>query len=244
MNEWYKEGLAYIHDIGFGDFALESAPGILEILDRNEIREGLVVDLGCGSGLWARELTKAHYDVLGVDISESMIAIARRRVPEAEFRVGSLYETDIPPCDAVTALGEVLNYLFDQEDGNKALVQLFRRVYHALTPGGVFIFDTAEPGQVMPGARTRGFSEGEDWVVLIEKEEDLERATLTRRITSFRKVGEHYRRADEVHRQRLYKATDVAEELRREGFRVRTMRSYGRYDLPRAHVAFVARKPA
>jgi SAM-dependent methyltransferase len=244
MNEWYKEDLAYIHDVGFGDYALKSAPGILEILARNKIRQGLVVDLGCGSGLWAKELTKARYRVLGIDISASMIEIAQRRVPDAEFRVRSLFETDIPPCDAVTALGEVLNYLFDPANEGRMPVRLFRRVYEALTPRGVFVFDLAEPGQVSLGTTTRGFSDGKDWAVLVEKKEDRERATLTRRITTFRKVGEHYRRADEVHRQRLYKAADVAEELRRVGFRVRTMRSYGRYDLPRAHVAFLARKPA
>lgn len=244
MNEWYKEDLAHIHDVGFGEYALGSAPGILEILGRNKIREGLVVDLGCGSGLWARELTKAGYRVLGVDISEAMIDIARRKVPDADFRVGSLYEADLPPCDAVTALGEVLNYLFDPSNDGQMAVGLFRRVYDALTPGGVFVFDVAEPGQVAPGATARGFSEGEDWAVLIEKEEDREQTTLTRRITTFRKAGKHYRRAGEVHRQRLYKAADVAEELRRVGFQVRTMCSYGRYDLPKAHTAFVARKPA
>lgn len=111
-----------------------------------------------------------------------------------------------------------------------------------MAPGGVFVFDVAEPGQVRQGTATRSFSEGEDWVVLVEKAEDRE--TLTRRITTFRKVGEHYRRTDEVHRQRLYKAAKVAGELRRVSFRVRTIRGYGRYPLPKAHAAFVARKPA
>jgi SAM-dependent methyltransferase len=111
MKEWYREDLAYIHNVGHGDFALESAPCILEILDQSGIREGPVVDLGCGSGLWAWELTKAHYDVLGVDISESMIGIVRRRVPDAEFQVTSLFKVDIPPCDAVTSLGECFNSL-------------------------------------------------------------------------------------------------------------------------------------
>jgi len=175
MAEYYKEDLAYVHDVGFGDYALDSAPGILEILARNGIREGLVVDLGCGSGLWAQELTKAGYRVLGIDISESMIDTARRRVPDAEFRVGSLFEADIPPCQAVTSVGEVLGHLFDPENDHQGLVHLFRRVYDALAPGGVFIFDVAEPGQVPRGAATRGFSEGEDWVVLLEKEEDPER---------------------------------------------------------------------
>src|SRR5215212_2300357 len=146
MKDWYKEDLAYIHDVGFGDFALKSAPGILEILGRNKIQEGLVVDLGCGSGLWAQELTRARYRVLGIDISGSMIDIARRRVPDAEFRVGSLFETEIPPCNAVTSLGECLNYLFDPDNESQTLVRLFRRIFSALAPGGVFVFDVAEPG--------------------------------------------------------------------------------------------------
>lgn len=245
MQEWYGEDLAYIHDVGFADYALRSAPGILEILDRNvQTPGGFVVDLGCGSGLWAHELTKARYRVLGIDISEEMVAIARRRVSDAEFRVGSLFEAEIPPCNAVTSVGEVLNYLFDPGNDRQTLVRLFRRVYDALTPGGVFVFDVAEPGQVTRGATTRGFSEGEDWVVLVEKEEDRGRGTLTRWITSFRKVGDLYRRADETHRLRLYTSTDIAGELRRVDFRVRTMRSYAQYRLPRAHAAFVARKPA
>ncbi|EDX73602.1 MAG: hypothetical protein RIG63_12295 [Coleofasciculus chthonoplastes F3-SA18-01] len=51
METWYKEDLPYIHDVGFRDYALKSAPGILAILAQHQIREGLVVDLGCGSGL-------------------------------------------------------------------------------------------------------------------------------------------------------------------------------------------------
>ena len=242
MTGWYREDLAYIHDVGHGGFALESAPGILEILRQGGIREGLVVDLGCGSGLWARELVKARYRVLGIDISEAMIGIARSRVPEAEFRVGSLFEADIPPCVAVTSLGEVLNYLFDPDDDGQRLARLFRRVYGALNPGGALVFDVAEPAQI--ARRSRGFSEGEDWVVVLEKEEDAAQRTLTRRITSFRKVGNHYRRDDEVHRLRLYRSSEIARELRRVGFRVRTARAYGRYRLPRAHAAFIARKPA
>lgn len=244
MSDWYREDLAYIHDVGFGDYALESAPGILEILARNKIREGLVVDLGCGSGLWARELTKAGYRVLGIDISESMVEIARRCAPGAEFRAGSLFDADIPSCDAVTSIGEVFNYLFDPENSSRNLDGLFLRIHDALAPGGVLVFDVAEPGQVRRGAMERGFSEGEDWAVLVEKEEDAGRGILTRRIVSFRRVGEYYRRDDEVHRQRLYKSPEIAGKLRRAGFRVRTMRGYGRYRLPGAHAAFVARKPA
>jgi SAM-dependent methyltransferase len=143
----------------------------------------------------------------------------------------------------VISIGECFNYLFDTDNNYQTLAQLFERIYSALTPGGVFIFDIAEPGQVIQGNTTKGFTEGKDWIVLVEKEEDQDQSTLIRRIITLRKVGEHYRRDDEVHYLRLYEATDVAEKLRQVGFQTQVMRSYGQYELPKAHAAFIARKP-
>ncbi|NEP01606.1 MAG: class I SAM-dependent methyltransferase [Symploca sp. SIO2E9] len=243
MQEWYKQDLAYIHDVGFSDYALKCAPGILEVLAQNQILEGLVVDLGCGSGLWAQELTKANYRVLGVDISESMIDIARKRVPDAEFLIESLFKVEIPPCNAVTSIGECLNYLFDSDNDQQVLTQLFLSIYNALTPGGVFVFDILEPGQFIQETTKKGFTQGDDWIVLVDKEENQQQGILTRRIITFRKVGEYYRRDDEVHQQQLYKATDVAQELDQVGFQVQIKHSYGRYNLSPAHAVLIARKP-
>lgn len=243
MTDWYREDLAYIHDVGHADFALRSAPGILGLLRENGVPDGLVVDLGCGSGLWARELLRAGYRVLGIDISEAMVELARQKAPGAEFQVGSLFEAEIPPCDAVTAVSEVLNYLFDPGNEERGLDRVFGRVRAALRPGGVFVFDVLGPGQVSPGARKQSFSEGRDWLVLSEKEEDEEDGTLTRRIVSFRKVGEHYRRDGEVHRVRLYGPEEVEDRLGRAGFEVTTMHDYAGYPLAENHAAFVARRP-
>jgi SAM-dependent methyltransferase len=182
--------------------------------------------------------------VLGIDISEAMVELSRNRVPEAEVRVGSLFEVEIPRCQAVTAVSEVLNYLFDAENEERGLGRLFRRVRDALVPDGVFVFDVLSPGQVAPGTRAKGFRVGEDWAVLAEREEDVERGTMERRIVSFRKVEECYRRDEEVHRVRLYDSAELSAELERAGFRVRTMRSYGAHQLSEGHTAFVARKPA
>ncbi len=121
-----------------------------------------MVDLGCGSGQWARELLRAGYRVLGIDISEAMIELAREKAPAAEFRVGSLFEAELPPCDAVTAVSEVLNYLFDPENEERGLEGVFGRVREALRPGGVFVFDVLGPGQVPPGTTVKGHRVGED----------------------------------------------------------------------------------
>jgi SAM-dependent methyltransferase len=239
MKEYYKEDLAYIHDVGFSDYCLKSAPGILEILQKNKINTGLVVDLGCGSGLWVQELVKSGYSAIGIDISPAFIDIARKRVPEAEFRVDSLFNAEIPPCNAVTSIGECFNYLFDSENNNQRLVKLFNHVYKVLTPGGVFIFDIATPGQV-PETITKGFTEGKDWIVLVEKEE--KREILTRRIITFRSCGEYYKRDEEIHHQQLYKEKEIAQLLDRIGFQVEVENGYGELLLPLNHTAFIAIK--
>jgi SAM-dependent methyltransferase len=243
MTDYYQEDLAFIHDVGYGEFALKVAPGILDIFARHQIRDGLIVDLGCGTGLWAEQLIQRGFDVLGIDISEAMIQLARRRAPQAAFRVASLFHADIPPCKAVTSLGECISYLFDTGHDYRALKPLFRRIYTQLAPGGVFIFDVMEPGELGRATTAKGFSEGDGWMTLVEKHEDRKQQTLTRHITTFRKVGDLYRRADEVHRVRLYDAAAMAAELRRIGFRVRITRRYGDYALSKARVAFIARKP-
>lgn len=242
MRKGYHPDLAYIHDVGYRDFALLAAPGLLELLRRNGVTEGLVVDLGCGSGLWARELCRAGYRVLGVDQSAAMLDIARERVPEAEFRKASLFAVRLPPCAAVTSLGECVNFLFDPHNSLKTLVSLFRRVHEAVRPGGVFIFDVYEPNR-FPGPRVRSAHRiGDDWAVLVRAEEtDTE---LTRHITAFRRIGNLYRRSEEVHRLRLYPRVELIRELNHTGFRVRTLRRFGEYRLLTARVAFVARKRA
>ncbi len=237
----YDNDLAYIHDRGFGEFATGSAPGLLKQLRQHGIREGLIVDLGCGSGIWARKLADSGYQVIGVDISPAMIELARQRVPEARFHVGSFVRFPIPACRAVTALGEVFNYLFDPNNSLRTLRQVCKRVFDALTPDGLLIFDVAEPG------RCKGFGqrfmEGEDWTCLVAYRQDVAKQQLIRRIISFRKVGDTYRRQEETHIQQLYSGAKIAEMLREIGFRVRRVRGYGNYRLSPGVAAFVARKP-
>jgi SAM-dependent methyltransferase len=240
----YRDDLAYIHDTGFGEFARHAAAVLLDALRRRGIDRGLVIDLGCGSGILSREVAEAGYEVLGIDISEAMIAMARQRVPRAEFRVESVLQAELPPCVAVAAAGECFNYLFDPGNTTRALTKLFQRIHGALEPGGLLLFDVAEPGRVGEKGPQRKHVEGEDWAVLTVLEEDRRRRLLTRRITTFRKVGDLYRRGEEVHQQRLLPRSEIAPQLRALGFRVRTLAGYGSLRFARGHVGFLARKPS
>ncbi len=225
------------------------APGLLTMLRRHGVSSGLVVDLGCGSGIWAQELASAGYDVLGVDASDAMIELARARAPAARLVTASFLSVELPRCEAVTAIGECFNYAFDpgMRRGRRALPGLFRRIHRALRPGGVLIFDTAAPGLVPAGQTRRSYSDGGDWAVLLEAAEDRGRRLLTRRITVFRRVGggdlDLYRRTDETHRLRLYERERVTADLEGAGFRVRVLGGYGRLQMLPGRVGFLAVKP-
>jgi SAM-dependent methyltransferase len=234
----YDDDLAHIHDVGFGGFADGSAPGLLQILKKAGIADGRVVDLGCGSGIWARHLSDAGYNVVGVDQSPAMIERARQRAPKAEFHVASFVQFELPPCRAITALGEVLCYQFDATNNRRSLLRFFRRAHDALEPGGLLIFDVAEPG--LDRNRAPTFREGPDWACLLRFEYDVRRDHLIRHIATFRKVEKLYRRHEEVHRLHLYRRNDIAAMLRGVGFRVRTVRKYGAYALLPGRVGFVS----
>jgi SAM-dependent methyltransferase len=238
----YRDDLAYIHDAGYGGLARSAAPVLLDALRRSGIERGLVIDLGCGSGILSQAVSAAGYDILGIDISAAMIAQARRRVPGGRFRVGSLLTAELPPCVAVAAVGECVNYLFDPGHSKRAVVRFFRRVHDAVAAGGPFLFDAAGPGRVPGPGPSRVWREEDDWAVLVNAEEDRRRRLLTRRITSFRKVGELYRRDHEVHRLRLFPPSELAGALRDIGFRVRVLAGYGPLRFAPGHAGFLARK--
>ncbi|WP_433436570.1 methyltransferase domain-containing protein [Nonomuraea sp. CA-141351] len=108
-----------------------------------------VVDVGCGAGRAVDELEERGMKAIGVDVSEEMIAAARHRWPQADFRIGDAF--DLPLED-----GEVAGYRADKvyhelADAAKALEEAKR----VLAPGGrivligqdwdTFIIDSDDP---------------------------------------------------------------------------------------------------
>jgi SAM-dependent methyltransferase len=171
-----------------------------------------------------------------------MVAIARKRAPGARFDVGSILAARLTKCVAVGAIGECLNYLFDAGHSLPAIEKLFLRIHDALIPGGVLLFDVAEPGRVAGEGPRLKFVEGADWAVLAANEEDQENQILTRRITTFRKVGTLYRRGQETHRLHLIPRDKIKTSLRAPGFRVRVLNGYGTLRFPKGLAGFLARK--
>jgi SAM-dependent methyltransferase len=239
----YSTDLAYIHDAGFSDFARRAAPELIRLLRGHGIgrsrvsqRAPTIVEVGCGSGILARHLVDAGYDVIGVDASPAMIRLARARVPEARFRVASLSVTRIPPCDAVIAIGEVVSCV----SRFAAVRRFFNAAGRAVKGNGLFLFDFMESavGRTYP-PKSRG---GHDWAIVAQADVDRAGRVLTRRLTMFRKVRGEYRRSREIHRLRLHHRRQVATALTAAGFVADMRRSYGACRLLAGDVAVIARR--
>jgi SAM-dependent methyltransferase len=231
----YSEDLAAAHDEGFGDLARRAAPEIVRMLRAHGIRRGLVVDAGCGSGIATQHFAAQGYDVVGIDASPAMIRLARARAPQARFRVASIDRAALPPCDAVTAMGEVITYA---RGGLPAVRRFFGRARSALRPGGLLVFDFIES----PARRTytMKWAAGADWVLASQATLDAAGRLLTRRIVIVRTSAGRMRCTRETHRVHIFRRSEIADALARARFRVRMARSYGRYRLLPGTVVAVA----
>jgi SAM-dependent methyltransferase len=228
VHVFYGPEQAAIHHARFGDLARRAAEVVLAELRAAGLHTGQIVDLGAGSGIFARIASDAGYQVVGVDVSADMIDLARTNAPAASFVVGSVHDFDLPErVGAVTALGEVLNYATDGRAGLDAVGRLAARVREALLPGGFFLFDVSTPGRGGPTGRVDRFHDDDagEWALGMHAVEH--NGVLERAITTFARDGDGYRRVDEHHVLRLYDGDAVVQVLEAAGFTVDVRDGYG-----------------
>jgi len=164
---YYQRDLALIHDRGYGQHADRCAPGVLELLAPvRGLRDGLVLELGCGSGALTRHLLAAGHRVIATDASAEMLALARAALGEsADLRLLTLPDDPLPAADAIVSVGHVISYLPDAAAIEAALVA----VAGALRPGGVLALDILDLsyGQIRAGEPPLGRAEA-DWAIITE----------------------------------------------------------------------------
>jgi SAM-dependent methyltransferase len=236
MTEFYGADLAAIHAEAFEALAVSAAETLIANVEASAFT-GRLLDIGCGAGPLSLRVAGHGFSVWGVDLSASLIQRARERLPEGEFVCGSVVHFALPQGSAAVAVGEVLNYATTEDGGD--LARIFRRVFDALEPGGVFLFDLAGPGR---GGAAGAFTEGKDWAVgMIATEHD---GLLVRKITSFRREADgDWRRTFEEHRLRLWSVADVTGQLASVGFEVAQLDGYSGLKLPPALQVYLARRP-
>jgi SAM-dependent methyltransferase len=227
---YYRRDLALVHHRGFGFHAAACAPGIVALLDPVRSRNGLVLELGCGSGLLTRELTAAGHRVIATDASPAMLDLARSHAPDAEdIRPLVLPGDVLPQADAVVSVGHVLSYLPDEHAIDQALTAIAR----ALRPGGLFAIDICDLayGQARhdtpPAAHVH-----DDWAIITRFSLPAP-ARFIRQITTFVRAGDgSWRRDDETHHNVLIDTARVPALLAAERVQVTVSSAFGTEQLP------------
>lgn len=111
-------------------------PATLELLDN--VKGKKILDFGCGTGIYAKLLTKKGAKVKGFDISPEMISIAKKENPKLDLRVATGYKFPFKEKFDIILSSLVVHYL---EDWDK----MFKEVSRVLKKGGDFIFSTGNP---------------------------------------------------------------------------------------------------
>lgn len=201
-------GFAEVYDIFMDNVPYEEwADYIEDILKEYGIEDGLVLDLGCGTGSMTEELAGRGYDMIGVDYSDEMLEIAmdKREKSKAdilyllqdmrEFELYGTVRAVVSACDSV-------NYITEEEE----LVRVFRLVNNYLDPGGIFIFDfnTEYKYREVLGESTIAEDREECsfiWDNYYDEEDQINEYELTLFI---REKDDLYRKYQEQHFQKAY----------------------------------------
>lgn len=229
---FYGRDLAYVFDQGYGFHAEACAPGILRMLEPIRARRGLVLEIGCGSGLLTRHLVRAGHRVIATDVAPAMLDLTRQAVPGAEdVRILTLPDDPIPPVDTIVGIGHALNYLPDAAAVRRGLVALA----DALRPGGVLAVDLCdlEWGAARADAIAVGQGRvGDDWAIVTRFARPAP-DRFDRDMTTFvREADGRYRREDEHHGNVLIDTSSVPALLRERGVTATVGTSFGDDDHP------------
>ncbi|WP_313585087.1 class I SAM-dependent DNA methyltransferase [Lacrimispora sp.] len=190
------------------------------LLNEYGIRDGLILDLGCGTGSLTELLADRGYDMIGVDNSEDMLQIAMEKREKSEkdilylmqdMREFELYGT----VRAIISICDCMNYILEYED----LVEVFRLVNNYLDPGGIFIFDlnTIYKYETLMGDSTIAEDREECsfiWDNYYDKESRINEYDLSLFI---RQEEDLYRKYMENHYQRAYSLEEVKMAIKEAG---------------------------
>lgn len=195
-----------------------------KILKEYGIDDGLVLDLGCGTGNMTEMLASSGYDMIGVDNAEEMLEIAMEKKVESghdilyllqdmrEFELYGTVRAVISACDSV-------NYITDDED----LTEVFRLVNNYLDPEGLFVFDfnTEYKYRELLGEQTIAEDREECsfiWDNYYDEDERINEYELTLFVRD-EEQPQLYRKYQEEHFQRAYTLEQIRHMLTEAGLK-------------------------
>lgn len=197
----------------------------------NLIKEGIlyynadvknILELGCGSGIMSEKLLEFGYEVVGIDISDQMLDIAKEKLQKFGENIILIQQDineidfEIYEIDMILAVNDVFNYMEDEN----SLTNLINFSYEHLKKDGILFFDISTEYKMKNILDGRIFSEEFDNIYYVWKNffDDKEKK-LQIEIDIFENISNDiYLRSSEDHIQRAYDYDKIIKILKNSGF--------------------------
>lgn len=184
------------------------------------IEEGLVLDLGCGTGAMTGLLAQKGYDMIGVDNSEEMLAEAMKKKTESGMDILYLLQ-DMQEFElygtvrAVVSVCDSLNYITEKEE----LLEVFRLVNNYLDPKGIFLFDmnTVHKYRDILGDTTIAENRDEGSFIWENSYDPEEKINVYELAVFLPREDGLYEKCEELHCQKAYEQSEIEELIQKAG---------------------------
>ena len=218
-------GFAEVYDLFMDNVPYEQwAEYITGLLREYGIEDGLVLDLGCGTGTMTELLAEAGYDMIGIDQSEEMLEEALEKKEASghdilylcqDMREFELYGT----VRAIVCVCDSMNYILEEEE---ILDILSAAAYNYLDYDGLFIFDlnTEYKYREILGEQTIAENREEGSFIWENYYDEAQRINEYQLTLFVKEEEDIYRKFEETHYQRAYSLDTVRNLVERSGLRL------------------------
>ncbi|MEA5084532.1 MAG: class I SAM-dependent methyltransferase [Lachnospiraceae bacterium] len=216
----YDEWIEYLH----------------KLWEKLNINPKLIAELGCGTGNITGRLAKESREMIGIDLSEEMLWVAKQKAEKENLDIlylcqdmceFELYGT----VDIVLSLCDSLNYITEKED----LAEVFRLVNNYLEPKGYFIFDLNTEHKFKNVLAENTFGETDEKMAYIWQNSYDEEEKINEYYVNFfiaDKSGK-YERIEECHYERAYSIEEIKEVIAESKMKFVAAYDAFTFDVPR-----------
>ncbi len=218
------EQFAQIYDWALNELPYEQWLSYIEqIFEKHQSEPKLILDLGCGTGSMTNLMASKGYEMIGVDLSEDMLAIAREKAKDQHLDViylnQDMTELDLyGTVEAVISCGDALNYVLEEED----IMAAFKRVNLFLDPGGLFVFDMNTVYKFREVLGNKTYAENHEEYAYIWENYFYEEESINEyEVSIFIKNDQgYYEKTTETHHERGYTVEIIKNLLDKAGLRL------------------------